>query len=65
VTAAVEPPRLDTRVALNLDEAAAALGVSRDHFDRHIRPHLKTRDTGRRVLVSVKEIRRWVDEGED
>ena len=49
------------RVALSLDEAAAALGVSRDHFDEHVRPRIRTAPLGRRVLVSVRELERFLD----
>jgi excisionase family DNA binding protein len=44
------------RLALSRDEAAEALGVSRDHFDRHVLPHVKTAAVGRRVLVPVREL---------
>ena len=49
------------RLALSLDEAAAALGVSRDYFDEHIRPELRVVRRGRRVLVATAEISRWLD----
>jgi hypothetical protein len=41
--------------------AAAALGVSRDYFDEHIRPELLVVRRGRRVLVSTVELSRWLD----
>jgi excisionase family DNA binding protein len=49
------------RLALSLDEAAAALGCSRDYFDEHIRPELRVVRRGRRVLVSTVELSRWLD----
>jgi excisionase family DNA binding protein len=49
------------RLALSLDEAAAALGVSRDYFDEHVRPELRVVRRGRRVLVSTLEIAKWLD----
>jgi excisionase family DNA binding protein len=49
------------RLALSLDEAAATLGVSRDYFDEHIRPELRVVRRGRRVLVAVAEVSRWLD----
>jgi len=50
------------RVALRVpDEAAAALGVSPDHFDRHIRPELKLIRRGRVTLVTVREVERWAE----
>jgi hypothetical protein len=49
------------RLALSRDEAAAAIGVSRDHFDRHVLPNIKTAAIGRRVVVSVREIESYLD----
>jgi hypothetical protein len=49
-------PRVTLRVP---DEAAAALGVSVDFFDRHIRPELKLIRRGRLTLVLVTELERW------
>lgn len=50
------------RLALSPDEAAAALGVSRDHFDEHIGPELRIVRRGRRKLVPTAELTRWLDE---
>jgi hypothetical protein len=50
-----------TRLALGLDEAAEALGVSRDFFDEHVRPEVRIVRRGRRVFVAVKELERWLD----
>ncbi len=49
------------RLALSPDEAAAALGVSRDYFDDHIGPELRIVRRGRRKLVPVREIESWLD----
>lgn len=51
------PPRL----GLTLDEAASAVGVSRDTFDRHIRHELRIVRRGRCLIVPVAEIERWLD----
>jgi hypothetical protein len=56
--ATAPPPR---RVALSLDEAAASIGVSRDHLERHILRELRVVYVGRRILAPVSEIERWVD----
>ncbi len=48
------------RLALSPDEAAASLGVSRDYFDEHVRPELRVVRRGRRVLVSINELERWL-----
>lgn len=60
------PRLLDTealpgRLALSPDEAADALGVSRDTFDRHVAPDLRVARLGRRRLVPVAELSRWLD----
>lgn len=51
------PPRL----GLSLDEAAAAVGVSRDTFDRHIRDELRIVRRGRCLIVPIVEIERWLE----
>jgi excisionase family DNA binding protein len=49
------------RVAVTLDEAAASLGVSRRHFDRHVSPHLRIIRTGSARLVPVAELAKWAE----
>ena len=49
------------RLALSASEAAEAIGVSRDFFDEHVRPELRVVRRGRRVLVPVRELERWLD----
>jgi hypothetical protein len=48
------------RVALSIEEACAALGVSWDTWDEHIAPHVKIVRIGRRKLVPVAELERWL-----
>jgi excisionase family DNA binding protein len=48
------------RLALSPDEAAEALGVSRDYLDEHIAPELRWVRRGRRKLVAVAELERWL-----
>jgi excisionase family DNA binding protein len=43
------------------DEAAAALGVSRDYFDEHVMPELRVVRRGRKRLVPMHELERWLD----
>lgn len=50
------------RLALSPDEAAAALGVSRDYFDDHVAAELRIVRRGRRKLVPVRELERWLDQ---
>jgi excisionase family DNA binding protein len=49
------------RLALSSDEAAETLGISRDSFDRHVKPELRIVRRGRLVLVPVVELERWLE----
>ena len=50
------------RLAYSPDEAAGALGVSRDYFDRHVMPELRVVRRGRLRLIPVAELERWLAE---
>lgn len=50
------------RLALSPAEAAEALGVSRDFLDEHIAPELRIVRRGRRKLVAIRELERWLCE---
>jgi excisionase family DNA binding protein len=50
------------RLALVPAEAAKSLGVSEDFFNEHIRPDLKLVRKGRKVLVPLRELNRWLAE---
>jgi hypothetical protein len=50
------------RLALSKTEASDALGVSVDYFEDHIQPELRIIYRGRRRLIPVREIERWLDE---
>jgi excisionase family DNA binding protein len=45
-----------------MDEAAEALSVLRDFFDQRIRHELRLIRRGRKVLVSVRELERWLEQ---
>lgn len=49
------------KIALSPTEAAEALGISRDSFDRHIRPELPVVYRGRLVLIPVKALDDWLE----
>ena len=49
------------RLALQRKEAAAALGVGVDTFDRHIRPALRCVYVGGIRLWPVAELERWLE----
>lgn len=48
-------------LALNVQEAAVALGISWDTW-KIIEPEIPVVRLGRRKLIAVKELERWLDE---
>jgi hypothetical protein len=50
------------RIALTREEAAAALGMSVDSFERHVQPTIRLIRCGRMRLVPVAELQRWASE---
>jgi excisionase family DNA binding protein len=52
-----DPPRL----AVSPEEAAVALGVSRSYFYEAVMPDLRVVRRGRRRLVPVRELERWLE----
>jgi hypothetical protein len=48
------------RIALTPPEAAAAIGVGPDFFDANVAPELRLIRRGRKRLVPVVELERWV-----
>jgi hypothetical protein len=50
------------RLALTREEAAAALGMSLNSFERHVQPTLRLVRLGRMRLVPVHELERWLDQ---
>jgi excisionase family DNA binding protein len=52
------PPRL----AFSKAEASAALGVSVDFFEQHVMPELRIVRRGRRRLIPLAELERWLAE---
>jgi hypothetical protein len=55
------PTPAGPRLALNVEEACAALGVSWDFWHDHIAPEVRIVRRGRRKLVAVSELQRWLD----
>jgi hypothetical protein len=53
------------RLALSKQEAAEAFGVSVDFFDEHIAFELRMVRRGRRRLVPIRELERWLDKNAD
>jgi hypothetical protein len=50
------------RLALTREEAAAALGMSLNSFERHVQPTIRLVRLGRMRLVPVRELERWLTE---
>lgn len=50
------------RVTLTKVEAAAALGISVDSFERHVQPELRVIRRGRMRLIPCTELQRWAAE---
>jgi hypothetical protein len=50
------------RFAVTRAEAARALGVSINSFERHVQPELKIVRRGKLRLIPVREIERWLEE---
>jgi len=48
------------RLAFTRSEAAASIGVSSDYFDKHVAPTLPMVRLGRRCLVPVAALERWL-----
>jgi hypothetical protein len=55
--AAPSPPRL----ALTRQEAAAALGLSLDSFERHVQPSLRCNYIGSRRIYAITDLAAWLD----
>ena len=49
------------RLAVSPDEAAELLGVSRDYFDEHVIHELRIVRRGRRILIALTELERWLE----
>lgn len=49
------------RLALSPEEAAEAIGVSRRHFVEHVQPHLRQVRLGRRRVIPVAALERWLE----
>jgi hypothetical protein len=50
------------RIALTREQAASALAMSVDSFERHVQPTLRMIRKGRLRLVPVSELSRWANQ---
>lgn len=55
-----KPSKSVPRIALTRAEAAEALGMSLDSFERHAQPELRLVRRGRLRLVPIRELERWL-----
>ena len=55
------PPRRVLRLAVTKVEAAEALGVSVDFLEDHVMRELRIVRRGRRLLIPLDELARWLD----
>ncbi len=61
MSAAIAKPQTPA-LALSIEQACAALGVSWDTWREHIEPDVRIVRLGRRKLVPVRELEKWLDE---
>lgn len=57
-----ERPVSPGRLALSKRETAEALGVSVDFLEEHVMHELRVVRRGRRRLIPVRELERWLEE---
>ena len=55
------PKPMTPPLALTVEQAAAALSVSWDTFHSEIEPELRIVRLGRRKLIPVAELQRWLE----
>lgn len=53
------------RLALRKEEAARALGISDESFDRYVKPHVRVVRAGTLRLYPVPELERYLHESAD
>ena len=52
------------RLGYTKPEAAAALGMSVDSFERHVQPELRVVRRGKLRIFSRRELERWLEENQ-
>jgi excisionase family DNA binding protein len=50
------------RLAYTRSEAAAALGISLDSFERYVQPELRIVRHGKLRMVPARELERWLED---
>ena len=64
-SASVGARRRPVTLALSKPDAAAALGISINSFERHVQPHLPVVRLGKLRLFPVEELERWLRENSE
>ena len=49
------------KLGLGVESAAAAIEMSRSTFERHVLPQLRVVRVGRRIIIPVPELQKWLD----
>ena len=49
------------RVALTIEDAAVAIGMSKRSFERHVMPDIRIIRIGRIRLIAITELERWAN----
>ncbi len=49
------------RMLMTLNEAAAALGMSLSHFQRHVQPYVRCVYSGQLRLFRQRDLERWAE----
>lgn len=57
--------RAAPRLALSKPEAAEALGMSLNSFERHAQPELRVIRRGKLRLFPIRDLERWLEENAD
>lgn len=58
----MSPPLANVpRLALSIEEACESIGVGWDFWAEHVAPELRIVRRGRRKLIAVAELERWLD----
>ena len=55
-------PRSQPRLLLSKREAAASLGMSIRHFERHVQAQLRCVRCGQLTLYHLRDLERWAEE---
>jgi hypothetical protein len=48
-------------LAVSPTEAAQMLSVSRDFFDKHVKPHIRVARVGSKIIVPIRALEDWLD----